>query len=75
MPAVLGILLLLVAALLGVSGLGLLVFSLWPLSEQGQAQGALAAALAFAALGLLCLIGSGVLVWAAVRALRGRPPR
>ena len=37
--------------------------------------GSLGAALAFAGPGLLCLTGSGALVWAEVRALWERPPR
>lgn len=55
--------------------LGLLVFSLWRLSEQGQAEGALAAGLVCAGLGLLGLVGSGALAWWTVRRLRARPPR
>lgn len=75
MSTALGILGLLGAALSGLLGLGLLVFSLWPLSEQGQAEGALTAGLVFAGLGLLGLVGSGALAWWAVRRLRARPPR
>jgi hypothetical protein len=72
MPTALALLLLLGAVLLGLLGLSLLVFSLWPLAEQGQAGGALAAGLTFAGLGVLCLIASGVLVRLSVRALRRR---
>lgn len=65
---------LVLAALIALVGLGLGLFGLWPLSEVGQADGALTTGLVLVGLGLVCLIASGVMVRNALReARRARP--
>ncbi len=59
--------LLVVAAAMVVTGLGVAAFGLWPLSEVGQADGALVTGLVLVGIGVACVVGGGVVAWAALR--------
>ncbi|WP_412027115.1 hypothetical protein [Deinococcus yunweiensis] len=67
--------LLVVAVLMALTGLGVAAFGLWPLSEVGQADGALVTGLVLVGIGVACVVAGGVVAWMALRRRPGTSGR